>query len=261
MGKILDISGHIYQGIKVISFNRLQGGKSYWNLICHCGNSFEGRSNNLRTGHLKSCGCIKIPLTIARFRKHGESHSTKEYRAWCSIRKRCFNKNEPLYYTYGGRGITVCDRWLNSYDAFLSDVGRAPSINHSIDRINVNGNYEPGNVRWATTQEQSVNKTKTVYIIHDGIQIPLKTFCDKYSLNVSRIRYWYNHGLSSNEIINRWNNVSGRLYSNSSFTKVQIAVIRDALSNGHSLTKIGKYFKTTKGTIWKIKSGYSWQSV
>ena len=96
---------------------------------------------------------------------HGEGSklhgTTPEYRAWGNMKDRCYNLHHPAYYLYGGRGVIVCEAWLNNYIQFLTDVGRRPSPNHSIDRYpNKTGNYEPGNVRWATKYEQTHNRRK-----------------------------------------------------------------------------------------------------
>ena len=83
---------------------------------------------------------------------------TKEYTAWVSMKQRCYNPNNIIYHRYGGRGIKICERWLNSFEAFYEDVGPAPSSEHSIDRIDNNGNYEPSNVKWSTQFEQAHNR-------------------------------------------------------------------------------------------------------
>lgn len=103
-------------------------------------------------------------------RTHGESKRTKEYRAWCSMRRRCFNQNTRDFSLYGARGITVCGRW-DSYESFLADMGRAPSPSHSLDRIDPDGNYEPGNVRWATPTEQARNTRVRRVVRVDGLRL------------------------------------------------------------------------------------------
>lgn len=93
----------------------------------------------------------------------------REYVAWQNMKRRCDNPRNKSYADYGGRGIKVCGRWRNSYEAFIADMGRAPTDGHTIDRINVDGDYEPGNCRWATRQEQTENRrVNKTYIFVDG---------------------------------------------------------------------------------------------
>jgi len=108
---------------------------------------------------------------------------TKEYRAWSHMKTRCNNVNYEFYDSYGGRGIRVCERWSNSYDLFIKDVGRAPTSNHSIDRIDVDGNYEPGNVRWADMKTQQRNRSNNKQYEVDGIIATLPEHCERYGLD------------------------------------------------------------------------------
>lgn len=135
---------------------------SHWLCQCDCGVEKEVRSTLLRSGKTKSCGCYRIE----RGRAHGASiklrhgqgrgRGTPEYNCWGQMLHRCRNPNSRMFKNYGGRGITVCERW-HTFDNFFADMGPRPSPKHSIDRIDVNGNYEPGNVRWATSIEQNRN--------------------------------------------------------------------------------------------------------
>ena len=126
------------------------GESIFWICKCDCGKTTSVRSKSLRRGETKSCGCL-----------HGENHGlrhTKEYNSWAGMKQRCLNPNNEKYPIYGGRGITVCKEWINSFQQFYNDMGSRPSNNHSIDRINNDGNYEPSNCRWSNNTLQSRNR-------------------------------------------------------------------------------------------------------
>lgn len=140
---------------------------------CECGNEYIISVSNLFHGNTKSCGCLKKRGTRL---DHGRSHTT-EHRVWSKMIDRCRNKNTPEYKNYGGRGIKVCDRWLD-FKNFLSDMGMRPSNEVSIDRIDNNGDYEPGNCRWATRAQQSVNKRTNVFFEYGGMRMTKSQWCD-----------------------------------------------------------------------------------
>jgi hypothetical protein len=126
---------------------------------CECGNEKIIHLTNLNNGSTKSCGCLNKLLVSKRNKTHGDSTS-QEYATWKRMKRRCDYEKGNRWEHYGGRGIKVCNRWLNSYENFLQDMGRKPSPQHSIDRINPDGNYEPSNCRWATSKQQANNKRK-----------------------------------------------------------------------------------------------------
>lgn len=111
--------------------------------------------------------------------KHRHSYPpTPEYRRWKDMRGRCRNKNHKLYPYYGARGISVCKRW-DDFQTYLDDIGERPSEAHSLDRIDNNGNYEPSNVRWATSKQQQNNTRQNVKVVHEGKVMNMKEFCEK----------------------------------------------------------------------------------
>lgn len=123
--------------------------EAVWSVLCHCGSVFNVRHHKILAGKPKSCGCSKNI-------KHSMSESL-EYQRWSGMKQRCFNPKNPDYQKYGGRGIKVCDRWSSSFEAFYTDMGPCPE-GMTLDRIDVNGDYEPGNCRWTDRTTQNINR-------------------------------------------------------------------------------------------------------
>lgn len=154
--------GQRFDRLIVIAFHdrNPQTRKLRWLCQCDCGKTKLVFGNNLRRGNTKSCGCLQKEITVDRSTKHGHTNKTAvsgTYHSWREMKSRCYNPKRKFYKHYGGRGITVCDRWLESFDNFLADMGERPN-GKSIDRIDTNGNYEPNNCRWATQTQQIHNR-------------------------------------------------------------------------------------------------------
>lgn len=160
---------------------------------CDCGAEFEGQIHCLRTGMTRSCGCLRRE-TAAHNAKTGKRlghhlSRTPEHHAWLAMRARCENPNLPAFAYYGGRGIRVCDRWNNSFEAFLADMGKRPSPTHSLDRIDTNGNYEPSNCRWATKTEQARNTRKCVRFEVNGKRLSLSELSTLWGLSQAKAKH------------------------------------------------------------------------
>lgn len=138
-----------------------------WLCRCDCGQETTVSTNRLRTGNTKSCGCLYRETKTTHGATRG-GRPTPEFRAWVHMRRRCSDPKHPQFHDYGGRGISVCDRW-QAFDAFLADMGARPSAAHSLDRIDVNGGYEPGNCRWATKDVQQHNRRPKSNTGHLGV--------------------------------------------------------------------------------------------
>lgn len=132
-------------------------GLTRWRAKCDCGKSIVTNAATLKRGRSLSCGCLRIERAIAALTRHGMT-KTPEHKAWRQIKTRCNTLDNPRYSSWGGRGIKMCSEWENNFEAFFAYVGPRPSPGHSIDRIDNDGHYEPGNVRWATRTQQNQNR-------------------------------------------------------------------------------------------------------
>jgi hypothetical protein len=166
----MDLIGHVYGRLTVLRLSdRRQGKNKYWHCVCECGVSREVGQGHLRGGHTQSCGC----KNIERMRSRNGASNTGEYRSWRSMVSRCTDSDNVSYANYGAKGVRVCNEWLFDFDYFLKCVGPKPTPTHSLDRIDNKKGYEPGNVRWATKLEQTLNREVTVMVEYLGVLQPL----------------------------------------------------------------------------------------
>lgn len=164
-------------------------GMATWRCLCDCGSEKNIIGSNLRLGKTTSCGCLQRQVAVRNglaTKKHGKTH-TRTYKSWLSMKARCLNPTDQAYKYYGGRGIKIHPDWIESFETFLSDMGEAP-LKHTLERIEVNGDYEPSNCKWATKQEQALNKRTTLYVIYDGEYITLKEAALRSSIPYAVLR-------------------------------------------------------------------------
>jgi len=178
MPKIIDITGQTFGRLTVISTAQRVDGKVAWKCECECGTECIKKGMNLRAGKTKSCGCLKIDVSGARFRTHGLTDSP-EYKVWAVAKERCYRVNNPKYKSYGARGIAMCDRWRYSFSNFIEDMGKRPPphpINgpYSIERTDNDGDYCPENCKWATIIEQANNTRTNRFITYKNETLTLQ---------------------------------------------------------------------------------------
>lgn len=183
---VLISEGDRYGRLVIILEQERRNGIRSFLCLCDCGNEKEILLKDLRKKiPTKSCGCLQRENTSKAKKTHGQSHNgTPEYFIWKTMNQRCYNPNRPKYKNYGARGIIVCDRWINSFENFLIDMGRRPT-KHSIDRINVNGNYELSNCKWSTRKEQCRNKTNNIIIEYCGEKKTMIEWAESFN-----VPYW-----------------------------------------------------------------------
>lgn len=196
MGKVKDLSGLRFNNLTVIKLAYINK-RAYWLCQCDCGNQKIMCSHDL--GHTKSCGCKKY----GQSKKHGLKN-TKLYKVWKGFKQRCYNSNNPGYKNYGGRGIKVCEEWLNDFQAFYDwamENGYKEGL--SIDRIDNNGNYEPSNCRWTNRQVQNDNRRNVIHLSYNDETHNIAEWSRILGISKKTIQGRYKRGLSIDKILYR----------------------------------------------------------
>jgi hypothetical protein len=168
-----------------------------WKCKCDCGVIKTVWATSLSSGETLSCGCLRDEKSIEASTTHGLSKfEHAEYKTWLSMKSRCNNQNNNDYKNYGGRGIKVCDKWSGEmgFKNFIDDMGKRPGSNYSLDRINVDGNYEPTNCKWSTKIEQNQNKRTSIIVIYNGTDINLMELARTLDINYATLKKRYRAG-------------------------------------------------------------------
>lgn len=183
MSNTVDMAGQTVGRLNVLSrADNTSTGQAQWLCQCSCGNKTIVRGYALRQKKALSCGCLRIETNT----KHGKT-KTPTYAAWQGMKRRCYSKTAKAYKNYGGRGIRVCERWLDSFDNFLFDMGISPQ-GMTIERINNDGDYQPSNCRWATRANQARNRRTTKLIEYNGKKQCMKDWAKELGINYDTLK-------------------------------------------------------------------------
>jgi len=181
--KIKNELGKTYGRLKVFKYDGLRNNRARWQCICDCGKITIVSGSSLRNGTIKSCGCLKDEKTSERFKTHGLSH-TLLYDVWIKIKSRCYNKNDKDYHSYGKREIIVYDKWKSDFKIFYDwAIKSGYKKGLTIERIDVNSNYEPSNCIWIKNELQALNRRNTIRYTYKNETKGIKYFSEKYNVN------------------------------------------------------------------------------
>lgn len=204
MPSTIDITGMVFGRLTAKSLTQSDGKQRYWVCMCACGATVKIRAASLKNGHSKSCGCLHKEKSSRQLWKHGASspgRRSPEYGVWASMNSRCADPSNARFERYGGRGITVCERWRHDYAAFLADMGPRPSKGHSIDRIDNDGIYEPGNVRWATAAQQMRNTSRSANVTAFGETMCITDWSGRFGVCDETIRNRLKSGVNPEQAV------------------------------------------------------------
>lgn len=200
MAELKNETGKKYGRWTVLERGKNAGSAATWLCKCDCGNQAVVRGAHLRSGNTRSCGCLHREIVAKSARTHGQ-RGLPEYGSWDHMIQRCTNPNNNKFADYGGRGIKVCQIWRDSFEAFYQDLGPRPSPGYSLDRIDNNGNYEPGNCRWATQRQQCHNTRSNRNFMHNGETLCLAAWARKVGINYNTLRSRLRCGWSVNKTL------------------------------------------------------------
>jgi len=202
--RIAELSGSVFGRLVVRAFSHIKNHVSYWTCVCSCGTVKTVCRSALVSGATVSCGCFSREKAKAHIVSLNTTHgmgNTPEYHSWCSMLGRCFNTKDKSWPRYGGRGITVCEDWQESFEAFYKDMGPKPTPKHSIDRVDNSGSYCKENCRWATPKEQANNRRSSVFISYNGESHTVPEWSEIVGINMRTLYTRFNRGWSPEEAL------------------------------------------------------------
>lgn len=189
----IDLTGYRFGRLAVVSRIDRIGYAVIWLCRCDCGNDKRVRGNDLRSGKIRSCGCLLSEVSKSRATRHSMSES-REYQSWCSAKARCHNPKNLAFHNYGDRGIFMSEEWKQSFQSFYQDMGPCPE-GMSLDRIDNNGPYGNGNCRWTDRLTQNSNQRRTLFITHQGETLTAKEWAKRLGVSYSTVYRRHTLGL------------------------------------------------------------------
>ncbi len=262
MSKAIDIAGQRFGFLVALSEagRDPKRGGALWLCQCDCGRTHIVKSHALRKGHTRSCGCQHIALIVAKTRTHGHASNGRcspELSTWRGMVRRCTNPRDAAFPSYGGRGITVCERW-HSFEAFIADMGPRPP-GRSLDRIDNNAGYEPGNCRWATATEQQNNKRDNRPLEHDGRTMTLSQWAAETGLKMATIWARLRKGWKVSDALS-----TAPLFAAGErgrrLDRSDVEQIRAQLANGVTHKRIAQQFGCSRSTVNHIATRRLWRA-
>lgn len=268
MAKFLDLTGQRFGKLTVIKFSKdVQSGKrkrKYWLCQCDCGNTKEVRTDGLTSGNVKSCGCLHIEKSYKNltskygFKQKHKTQNKRLYYIWYSMKHRCCNPKDERYSRYGGRGITICNEWLN-FDNFAKwALSNGYENNLSIDRINNNGNYEPSNCRWTNNKQQCRNRRTNIKTQYNGKEMTLIEISEITNIPHKTLIDRYHRGDRGDRLIRP---LTDKMENHSKITKEIALEIREKYKQGTSIKKLSEIYPLTYGSILNIVNMRTWKNI
>ena len=199
MSKLIDLTGKRYGKLIVLDIYKNKNQRTKWVCLCECGNEKIILGDSLKSGKTRSCGCLRFNVGKTN-KKHGKTN-TRLFTIWNDMKQRCSNPKQPSYKNYGGRDIKVCNEWLNNFQNFYNwAISNGYNENLSIDRIDVNGDYEPSNCRWATSRKQGNNKRTNRIVFYKGKKYTISELSELIKIPYATLLWRINHNWDEEDL-------------------------------------------------------------
>jgi hypothetical protein len=248
--KLKDRTGERYGRLIAVSYDGYRNSQAFWKCKCDCGNIVVVNTDSLRRGTTNSCGCLRKEITSTRMLVHGHAKRQKgkssEYMTWQAMKKRCLNSNDKSYTDYGGRGIKVCDRWM-AFENFIRDMGPRPR-GHSLERMDVNGDYCPENCKWIPISEQSKNQRTTRWLTYGNQSMVLKEWAKLIGISAARLAGLLKQ-LTFSDIIDKYAEL-GKVFVKRTQKGEFKVVLRNIRENAQTEKKVSRTKRRPEYTAW-----------